>query len=341
MAFVCRCSLLCRRRASYTLMFLLLTMASVTFTSDSISQEAGPITPGPALAPIVTKWQIQRDRLTASRAAVVTYRAVSRPPSGKVTEAEFRQLWSQHDLVDSKQLDAVAKQLDATLNAATTGFTETTLTVADGDFRNDVMYGGQVGSTICHGDVEIAVRPSSKQVHIFNAGEMQTRPRTLRSLTYWPSGTSSWTGYTTDLRNDNTLKIISFDGRRTLVVDSPTGFVRESTYCKTLGDNSVLKFVVLQSAPVDLAAELLFPRVRASGTFRDNVLTAFELCVIVDIDLNAEVLESIFAVNATKGTLLLDHRGDLQNPLLLQLSEASRDVLETIEDSRIKKVRRS
>ncbi|WP_157609842.1 hypothetical protein [Roseimaritima ulvae] len=319
-------------------MFLLFTIASVVFTSDSSSQEAGPSTPVPNLAPIVAKWQLQRDRLTANRAAVVTYLATSRPPSGKVTEAEFRRLWSQHDLVDSKQLDAVAKMLDATLNAGTVGFAETTLTVADANFRNDVSHGGLVGSMIRHGDVEIRARPRNKQVHIYNAGEMPISSRTLRRLAYLPSGTTSWTDYTTDVCDDNTTKIVSPDGRRALVVDSLSGFVRESSYRIILKDNSALKLVELQSAPFDPNAELLFPRVRASATFRDGVLSKFEICVIVDVELNAEVPASTFAVNASAGTLLLDHRGDVQNPTFVRLDEDSADVLETMDDPQTRKI---
>lgn len=320
-------------------MFILFTIVSVVFTSASNSQEAGPSMPVPGLASIVAKWQLQRDRLTANGAAVVTYLATSRPPSGNVTEAEFRRIWSQNELVDSKQLDAVAKMLDATLNVGTTGFAETTLTVADANFRNDVSHGGLVRSTVRNNDVEIYVRPRIKQVHIYNAGEMQTSSRTLSRLTYLPSGTAPWTDYTTDVRDDNTTKIVSPDGRRMLVVNSSSGFVVESSYRSITRDNSAIKLVELQSAPIDPTADILFPRVRASATFRDDVLSEFEICVIVEIELNAEVPASIFTVNASKGTLLLDHRSDLQNPALLRLDEASADVLEAIDDPQSRNVR--
>lgn len=152
----------------------LITIASAACPSVGDSQETG-ISTEPAIAPIEARWRVQRDRLAATSTAIVKYRITSRPPSEATTEAGFRRLWNRHDLTDSKQLDTVAKMLDTTLDAASPGYTQTTLTIDVAAYRVDVSHGGKIASTIRHNGSEVWIRPHSNQVHVYAAGQSSVR----------------------------------------------------------------------------------------------------------------------------------------------------------------------
>jgi hypothetical protein len=301
---------------------LLLAAVSLSRTVEAFADEASD---AEVLESLRAKWEGQRSSILT---AVIEYRCVNRGTQSAPKHDDVLALLSQADLTGNEaSLRNVIGVLDATLKGAKSPWSNKVFRTDGVESRDDTTTEGFNSSAVTTGDTEVYKRGLDNQgrvqADVYARGASHRLTTSLTDFKLIPG--PKFFEHATLVREKQVSpagRITVKSGSQEVVVDEQTGFVFEY---RQGAPNDRMFHELFQYCPTKYADEVVLPAATFSGTYSFGILNKFSIHLIDRAVINEFVDADVFAIQAKKGDVVVDHRGGQER--VMTMEEDVHDIL--------------